>query len=318
MVEHLLSVTRPEAQDAQVSDDLGVKTLQADLQHRRLPLLFDPLQDLDSGLGDDLLDSGRMNPAVDYQLVQRDSSHLAADGVETADDDGFRGVVHYQVDPRRLLKGPDVAALFADDAALELVGRQRQHRDRNLGGLVGGNALYRLGDDLPGPALALVASSKLRLPHLAGNLVAELLLDLAHQDSRGFLPGHVGDPLKLLLLLLIGLFELSLDLVLRLLLIAELALTLAEILGLAVEVLLFLKKALFDLLRLSPVLPGLLFGGGADLDRFLLGFQKLLFGLRFGLGKRLLGFDLQRAAPIALPAAKEQIRHSKAGKKCHH
>ncbi len=43
-----------------------MKTLQSDLQHRRLPLFFDPLQDLGSGLGDDLLDASRMNPAVDY------------------------------------------------------------------------------------------------------------------------------------------------------------------------------------------------------------------------------------------------------------
>ena len=54
----------------------------------------------------------------------------------------------------------------------------------------------------------------------------------------------------------------------------------AEILALAVEVLFFLQKALFDLLRLRPVLPGFLFGGGADLDRFLFGLQQLLFGLR--------------------------------------
>jgi len=41
------------------------------------------------------------------------------------------------------------------------------------------------------------------------------------------------------------------------------------------------------LLRLHPVLPGFLFGGGADFDRLLLGFQQLFLGLGFGLGERL-------------------------------
>src|SRR5216683_741002 len=93
MVQHLLSVAGTEAQDAEVTDDFRVKSLESDLQNRRLALLFDPLQDLQSGLGDDLFDPSRMNPAVHDQLVQRDSGDLTSYRVETADDDGFRGVV---------------------------------------------------------------------------------------------------------------------------------------------------------------------------------------------------------------------------------
>src|ERR1019366_8079718 len=207
----------------------------------------DPWQDLPSGLGDDLFDPCRVDPAVNDELVQRDSSHVAADGVEPADDDGFRGIVHDQIDPRGLLKGAYVAALLDDDAALELVRRQRQHRDRDLSGLVGGDALYRLCDDLPGAPLALVASSKLRIPDLPGNLISQLLLDLGHQHSRGFLAGHVGDPLKLHLLLTVGPFQLSLDLVQPLPPAAELTLPPVEVLGLAVVFLFLLKKTLFDL-----------------------------------------------------------------------
>src|SRR4029077_10882695 len=176
--------------------------------------------------------------------VERDSSHLAGDRVEPADDDGLRGVVDDEVDSRGLLKGADVAPLLADDAALELVRRQRQHRDRDLGGLVGGDALDRLRDDLPGAPLALVASAKFGLPHLAGNLVAQLLLDLRHQDSRSLLARHVRDALKLLLLLAIGLLELRPDLVERLLPVAELTLATAEVLGLPIEVLFLLEQTL--------------------------------------------------------------------------
>src|SRR4029077_12638773 len=315
-----LPVAGTEAQDAEVTDDFRVKALEPNFQDGRLALLFDPLQDLLSGLGNDLFESSRMNPAVHDQLVQRDSGDLAADRVGSADDHGFRGVVDDQIDPGRLLKGPDVPALLADDAAFELVCRQRQHRDRNLGGLVGGDALNRLGDDLASTALALIASHQFGLPHLAGNLVAQVLLDLGHQDALGFLARHVGDALELALLLAIALFELCLDVVQRLLLVRELALAAIEVVGLAVEVFLFLEKALFELLRLNPILSGLLFGGRPDLDSLFLGLQELLLGRGFGVSDRLLSLELQVVTPVALAALEEEVNHPGAdgeGQQCH-
>ncbi len=230
MVQHLLPVARAETQDAEMADDLRVQSLQAELQDRALPLLLDPLQDLLAGLGDDLFDAGRVNPAVHDELVERDPCHLAAHRVEPADDHGLRGVVDDQVDSGGLLEGADVAPFLADDAALQLVGRQRQHRDRDLRGLVGGDALDGLGDDLASATLALVPGRQLRLSDLACDLVAQVLLDLRHQDALGFLPGHVGDALQLELLLVRALLELGLDVVERLLLVAELALGAVEVL----------------------------------------------------------------------------------------
>src|ERR1700682_2272381 len=118
MVPHLLPIAGAETQDAEMADDLWVESLQADLQDRSLSFFFDPLQDLSSGLGNDLFDAGRMDPAVDDELVQRDPRHLAADGVEAADDDRFRGVVDDEVDPGCLLQSADVAPLLADDPSL--------------------------------------------------------------------------------------------------------------------------------------------------------------------------------------------------------
>src|SRR5262245_42213138 len=106
-----------------MSNDLRVQTLEAELEDRALPLLFDPLQDLLAGLGDDLLDACRVDPAVDDELVQRDPGHLAADGVEAADDDGLGRVIDDEVDARGLLEGADVAPFLADDAALQLICR---------------------------------------------------------------------------------------------------------------------------------------------------------------------------------------------------
>src|SRR5439155_26451377 len=117
-----------------------------------------------------------------------------------------------------------------------------------LRGLVGGDALNRLGDDLPSSPLAFVTGRELGFADLARNLVAQVLLDLCHQDALSLLSRHVGDALELFLLLAIALLELGLDVVKHLLLVAQLPLTAVEILGLAIEVLLFLEKSLFDLL----------------------------------------------------------------------
>ena len=153
-------------------DHLGVKTLKADLQDGGLALFLDPLQDLLAGLGHDLFDAGRMDPAVDDQFVERDPRHLAADWVEAADDDRLGRVIDDQVDAGRLLKGANVAPLLTDDATFQLVCWQRQHRNRDLGGLVGGDPLDRLGDDLASAALAFVPGRELGLPDLARDLIA--------------------------------------------------------------------------------------------------------------------------------------------------
>src|SRR5207249_7180126 len=114
-------------QDAQVADDLRVQPLQAELQDRRLPLLFDPLQDLLAGLGDDLFDPGRMDASIHDELVQRDPRNLAAHGVEPADDHGLGGVVDEELDPRGPLESAYVASLLAAAAGLRLAGWQREH-----------------------------------------------------------------------------------------------------------------------------------------------------------------------------------------------
>src|SRR5205807_9029413 len=150
-------------------------------------------------------------------------------------------------------------------------GRARKHRTGSYRGLVGGDALDRLGDDLPSAALAFIAGRRRGFTDLTRDFVAQVLLHLGHQDSLGFLPRHVGDALELSLLLAIALFELRLDVVQPFLLVRHLALAPVQVLALAVEVFLLLKKTLFDLLRLRAILAGLLFGGGPDLDRLLFG-----------------------------------------------
>ena len=71
-------------------------------------------------------------------------------GSKPEQDDRARRVVHDEVDAGGQLERADVAALAADDAALEIVARQVDHGDRRLDGVLAGAALDGLGDVLLG------------------------------------------------------------------------------------------------------------------------------------------------------------------------
>ena len=95
--------------------------------------LFCSLKDLDLYIlfcpFDNFLYTGRMDASVNDESLKRKSCHFPAHRVKTAQCDGLGGIVNYQVHARKGLKGPDVAALSADDAALHLVGRKIYNAD---------------------------------------------------------------------------------------------------------------------------------------------------------------------------------------------
>ena len=104
-------------------------------------------------------------------------------GSKPDEDDGLGRVVDDQVDAGGLLEGADVAALAADDAALHLVGRQVDDRDRVLGGVVRGHALHRGDDDVAGLVLGLLAGGALDRPGELDGVVLGLLADGLEQDG---------------------------------------------------------------------------------------------------------------------------------------
>ncbi len=138
-------------------------------------------------LVDDLLDAPRVDPAVGDQLGDRQPGDLAPDRVEARQDHGLRRVVDDQVDPGRLLEGPDVATLAADDPALHLVRRQVHDRDGVLGGVVRGHALDRGDDDVAGLVLGVLAGAALDRPGDLHRVVLGLLADGLDEDRAGLL-----------------------------------------------------------------------------------------------------------------------------------
>ena len=123
-----------QAMDAQV--DTGAL---AGLQNLVLELLLD--------LRDHLLDAGRVDAAVDDQLVERQPRHFAAHGVEGGKQDGVGGVVDDDLHARGGLQGADVAAFAADDTALDLIVVDGEGRDRVLDGGFRRGALDGVDDD---------------------------------------------------------------------------------------------------------------------------------------------------------------------------
>ena len=80
----------------------------AQVNDRALAGLQDFLVNFPGGLGHHFFDAGRVNAAIRDQLVHTQSRNLTADRVKTADDDGFWGVVHDELDTGGRLQGADV------------------------------------------------------------------------------------------------------------------------------------------------------------------------------------------------------------------
>jgi hypothetical protein len=154
---------------------------------------------LELGLGEvvHLLDPGRVDPAVLDQLLERRPRHLASEPVEGGEDDGLRRVVDDEVDAGEVLERTDVAALPADDAALHVVGRQRDDGDGRLGGVTGRDALERVGDERAGAAARLRPRLLLLLADAARELVADQVLGALEQVRLRLRDREPTDPLQL-------------------------------------------------------------------------------------------------------------------------
>ena len=196
MVEHVLAVAGAELQAAHQPQDFGMEVEEAELERRGLAVLADRVLHLGLDLLDDLLDAGRVDAAVGDEALDRLARDLAAERIEAREDDRAGRVVDDQLDAGGGLEGADVAALAADDAALEVVARQVDDRHRRLDGVLGGAALDGVGDDLlraHGGGLARLGFEAL---DEVGGVAAGVCLDLLEQELAGLVGGEAGDALR--------------------------------------------------------------------------------------------------------------------------
>ncbi len=154
-----------------------------------------------------LLDPGRVDAAVLEQLLEGDPRDLAADAVEARQQHGAGRVVDDEVDPGEGLEGADVAALAADDPALQLVGLELDHRHGGLHRVTAGHALHAGGEDAARAPVGVVAGLLLDLADQPGAVVAQLVLQLAQQDLLGLAGAQPRHPLELAHVLALGLLQ---------------------------------------------------------------------------------------------------------------
>ena len=178
-----------------------MEIVQAELEGDRGAFLAHRLVGLVLHLLDDFFDARRVDAAVGNQPLDGLLGDLAAVGIEARQDDRARRVVDDQIDAGGELERADVAALAADDAALQIVARQIDHRDRGFDGVLGGAALDGFGDVLLGAIGGGFARLGVEPLQQVGGVVPRVALDLLEQQFLGFVGRQAGDALELVLLL---------------------------------------------------------------------------------------------------------------------
>src|SRR5215203_1263945 len=285
--QHVLAVGCPVLQGAEEADqvvvhaagDLGVvEGLAACALHLLLHVLL--------GLGHYLLDAPGVDAPVLHEASHGDPGHLAADRIEAGDHHGLRRVVDYHVHPGRGLEGPYVPALAAYDAALHVVGGQRDGLDRGLGGQIRGQALHGRGDQAPrldvGPLLGLQGLVADHLPEPA----LQLGFEVGEEPPLGLRPrkaGYLLQDLEVFGLLLLELLALAGQVILGL---REPATALVQLALATLQGCIPVVQAFFHAGDLGPPGTHLRLGVVLDLQRGLLGRQIGLaaFGLGLALG----------------------------------
>ncbi len=241
------------------------------------------------------LDPGGMDPSVLDQTRERDPGDLPADGVKPRQDDGFRGVVDDDVDPRGRLERTDVPPFPPDDPALHLLGGERNRRHDTLGDVVGRVPLDGQRDHL----LRLLARLLLVLLVDRTDLLPGLHLGVVHDHFHEFvlrlLGGHSRDPLEVFFPLADHLLKLRVSPLEPLLLLGELPLLFSEFqrpgfqgLRLPVESVLLLQKALLELADLVLPITGLPLEIQLHLELVVLGLKRSLLEGVLGLLSRAL------------------------------
>ena len=226
----------------------------------------------------------RVDAAVDDKLVQGQAGDFAADRIERGQQDGIRGVVHDDLNAGRGLEGADVAALTADDAALDLVTFDREGRDGILNGRFTGCPLDRGDDD----AFGLLGGIEPGLVHGIVDVGLRFRtgfgLHVLDELVLGFLGGHAGDGFDLFVDLCLeaviflgfalGILPLRLEAVLHVVGIFE---PLVQFAVLLVQGVLLLFQAVLGIADGSVLFGDILLMLAFELEELLLGLEDLFF-----------------------------------------
>lgn len=226
---------------------------------------------------------GGVNAAVSNKVLKCHAGGLATDRIEARKHDGLGRIIDHEVDAGNLLEGANVTTLAADDATLEIIGRNMHGGNGDLGGVIGGAALNRQGQDLLSGLVALGANLLLGLADDRGGLVGNLAANLIEKLLVSVLAGQVGDALELRGLLGAELLKLAGALLDLASLAGQLMFTLVEGIVAAIERLLALHHTVLERTNLALTLLVLGLGSLLILDDLFLCLKQSLFFEGLGL-----------------------------------
>ena len=198
-----------------------------------------------------------MDTSVNDQFLKSDPCDLSSYRIESRKNDSLRSIVDDEIYSCQSLDGSDVAAFSSDDAALHVVVRQADYRNRSLCDLIRSISLDRGRDDLSCPLVCLFLCFAFDANDHVGSVLADLCFEFLKEQMFCFFSCVTRDPFEFFYLLLDVGIDLSVLFVHRLLSLGETVLTFLDALELAVDVLFLLLDPSLSLRDLSP--PGLEF-----------------------------------------------------------
>ena len=272
------------------TNQLGMQTVDTQVDGRALTRLDNLIIKLLLHLGHHFLDAGGVDATVAHQLVQGQAANLTTHGIEGRDDDGLGRVVDDDFHAAGSLQCTDVTTLTANDAALDVVVVDVEHRHAILDSRLGSHALNRLDDNLLSLRIGIELGLVDNLVDIAGSIGAGLVLQALHQTGLGLFSTQTGEFLQLLALLTLHLLQfLLLDgkefllVVHALLVLLDLLLAAAQLFLALVERNLTLLQLVLTLLDALVALLNFLFEFTLLVQELLLHFQQFLFLNHFSL-----------------------------------
>ena len=210
MLKQVLAIARAVFHLTDDTDKLRMQAVDTEVDSRTLTRLDNLVVELFLHLGNDLLDTCRMDTAVSHELVEGQTADLTTHRVESRDDDGLRRIVDNDLHPACCLERTDVSTLTADDTTLHLIIINMEDAHRVLDSGLRSDTLNGLDDNL----LCLHVGIELRLVYhlidITGGIHLGLVLHALHKAVLGFLGRDTGDFFELGTLLLLHLVEILL------------------------------------------------------------------------------------------------------------
>ena len=186
VLQQVLAVAAAVFHLADDANQFGMQAVYAQIDGGALTGLHHFLFHLLLHLGHHLFNTGGMDATVGNELMQCQSANLTADGIEGADDDGFRRVVHHKFHAGGCFQGADVTSFASDNTTFYFVVINVEHCDGILHCGFSGHTLYGLDDDAFGFLVGVDARFVHDFVDVGGSVGLGLVLKAFDELCLGF------------------------------------------------------------------------------------------------------------------------------------